>query len=718
MSRCIQHPLDRFLASRIDCAARGALLLWAVVIFLGAPVSLRAQSESKCPPPTRTDGVVDEYHRVKIIDPYRWLENQQSPDTRAWIDAEEACTEAALRNFPGRAGIERQLGPLFRLDSVGLPVERKGRYFYAKRRAEQDLFVLYTRPGSHGPEEVLVDPHPLSPDHTTSVYMLDVSQDGETLAYALQIGGQDEATVHFLQTKTKKDLPDVLPSANYFGVSFRPDGRGLYYSRMTANGPRVFYHEFGKPVEEDPLVFGNGYGKDKILTVQVSEEDGRYLLLGVVFGTGSSRAELYLQDLATKSPVVPLVNDIEAVFYGGLAGGKVFVLTNWKAPHWRMLVVDPAHPERDSWREIIPEGDAAMENVVPAGGRFIAQYTRNAVPHLNVYSAAGKPEGEIQLPALGTISGLSSRWKSEEVFFSFESFQIPSSVFRVQVQSRAVEAWAQPQAPMSTGAFETKQVWVTSKDGTRVPMFLFSKKGLVHDGNIPTILTGYGGFSVSETPIFQPGIVTWVERGGLLALVNLRGGNEFGEAWHQAGMLDKKQNVFDDFFAAAEWLIAQKYTTPSRLAIRGGSNGGLLVGAALTQRPELFQAVVCAYPLEDMLRYHKFLEGPFWIPEYGSSEDSAQFKYLYAYSPYHHVEPGVKYPAVLFISGDNDTRVAPLHARKMAARLQAATVSNRPILLLYDTKSGHSGGRPVNKQIELWTDTLTFLFWQLGVPMN
>ncbi|HXN98067.1 MAG TPA: prolyl oligopeptidase family serine peptidase, partial [Candidatus Acidoferrales bacterium] len=380
--------------------------------------------------------------------------------------------------------------------------------------------------------------------------------------------------------------------------------------------------------------------------------------------------------------------------------------------------VDLKNPARDAWKEIIPESDAAIENASMVGGKILVQYVRNATSELKIFESDGKPVGAVTLPALGAVSGTSGDWEQESVFVNFQSFNIPSSIYRYDLKNSKMDSWASPKIPFDSNAYTIEQVWYESKDKTRIPMFLFYKKGPVRDGPRPVLLTAYGGFNVNLTPSFSPSAAEWVDAGGIFAQPNLRGGGEFGEAWHQAGMMEKKQTVFDDFESAAEWLIAQGYTDPKRLAIEGGSNGGLLVGASLTQRPELYQAVICSYPLLDMVRYHKFEEGPTWISEYGSSDDPAQFKYLYAYSPYHNVKSGVKYPAVLFVTGDGDTRVAPLHARKMAALLQAATASDRPILLLYDTKSGHSGGRPLSKEIEERTNILSFLFLELGVKQN
>ena len=693
---------------------------WILVAVLAllAPAT-KAQQDSaagKCPPVSRKDDVIDQVHGVSIADPYRWLEDQQSPETRAWIDAQDKCTGGLLGTVPGRDDIKRRLTELMRVDVFRLPQERAGTYFFAKRRADQELFVTHKRKGLNGSDEVLIDPHPLSPDHSTSAALEDISRDGKLAAYAIRKGGQDEVTIHFIDAQTGKDLPDQLPLGNYFSVAIEPSNRGVYYAVQAAQGSRVFYHLMGTPAGTDEQVFGKDYGRDKILVNQISE-DGRDLLIHVVYGSGSTRSEMYFKDLQTGSPVRPIVNDLDSLFIGEVQDGQVYIRSNWNAPKWRVFRADLNHPSRENWKEVVPETDAAIEGVSLAGGKILVRYVRNAVSELKIFDRDGKPSGKVPLPGLGAVAGLTSRWDSHEFFFYFESFNVPRSIYRYDLGASAVETWAAPNVPIDKNAYSVEQVWYTSKDGTRVPMFLFYKKGLARDGARPTWLTGYGGFDVDLTPSFDGLAIPWVERGGVYAVANLRGGGEFGEAWHHAGMMEKKQKVFDDFIAAAEWLISSRYTNPQKLAIEGGSNGGLLVGAALTQRPDLYRAVVCEYPLLDMVRYHKFMEGPFWVPEYGSSEDAAQFKYLYAYSPYHNVKDGTKYPAVLFVTGDGDTRVAPLHARKMAARLQAATssASDRPILLLYDTKSGHSGGRPLNKQIEEDTDILSFLTLELGV---
>jgi len=407
---------------------------------------------------------------------------------------------------------------------------------------------------------------------------------------------------------------------------------------------------------------------------------------------------------------------LNSLFYPALGEGRIFIQTNWKAPQWHVFSADLQMPTREHWQEVIPETKVHLETVTAAGGKLVAVYTHDASSELKVFDADGKNARALELPSLGSVGGVQGRWGSLEVFYAFDSFNFPATIYRYDASTSKTEVWSQPRVPIDAQAFQTEQVWYESKDKTRVPMFLFYKKGMKRDGNNPVLLTAYGGFDVSMTPNYSPADAVWAERGGILAMPNLRGGGEFGEEWHRAGMFEKKQNVFDDFYSAAEYLIREKYTNTSKLAIEGGSNGGLLMGASLTQRPELFRAVVCAYPLLDMLRFQKFLSGPYWVSEYGSSDDLKQFAYIYAYSPYQHVEDGRKYPSVMFVTGDGDTRVAPLHARKMAARLQAAQgAADRPVLLLYDTKSGHSGGRPKSKQIEEGTDILSYLFWQLGV---
>jgi prolyl oligopeptidase len=691
-------------------------LLLLLCIYSFACLTAAAQdhaTSASCPPPTRKDATVDTLHGVSIPDPYRWLEDQDSPETRAWIEAQNRCTSAALDALSGREQISKRLGELQKIDSFTTPLERSGYYFFTKRAADQDLFVVCRRHGVDGPDEVLLDPQSLSPDHSTSVALMAASRDASLVAYGVRVGGQDETTIHFLDTKTRRDLPEQLPQATYYSVDFEPNSHGLYYARTSPDGPRVFHHIMGSAATSDVEIFGKGFASDKIIASQLSA-DGHHLLITVVYGSGSTRSDLYFKDLQGDKPVQPIVNDTESVFFGQIEDGKLFVRTNWKAPKWHIFYINLADPRRDVWKEIVPESDVAFEDMSLSAGKIFVQYVRNVVSQVKIFDLQGHPAGEVHLPSLGAVSGGSGSWESPDVFIAFESFNIPTGIFRYNAPSGKLTAWVTPKVPVDPSAYTVEQVWYESKDKTRVPMFLFYKKGLQKDGAHPVWLTAYGGFDVNLTPSFYAPAVEWADAGGIFAQPNLRGGGEFGEAWHIAGMKDKKQNVFDDFIGAGEWLIANHYTSSKELAIEGGSNGGLLVGAALTQRPDLFRAVICQYPLLDMLRYQKFMKGSFWVPEYGSADDPAEFQYLRAYSPYHNVKDSTNYPSVLFITGDGDTRVAPLHARKMAARLQATSTKN-PVLLLYDTKSGHSGGRPLGKQIEEETDSISFLFSQLGV---
>ena len=574
--------------------------------------------------------------------------------------------------------------------------------------------MIYMRKGLEGSDTVLVDPHPMSPERTTSVNMLDISEDGSLLAYGVRQGGEDEVSVRLMNVDTGEHLPDELPRARYFGISLKPDKSGLYYPRHNEQGSRVFYHAMGKNPADDTQIFGEGYGPDKGITSSLSE-DGRYLLITVFHGSAADQTEIYFQDVARQEPVVPIVNDIVARFSGEIAGSTLFMLINWSAPRGKILAVNLARPARSSWRGVVSERDPVLEDFSLAGGRIFAAYLENVRTRVKIFKPNGSGAGELELPDLGSASGIQGRWKSPEAFFSFTSFHIPTTIYRYDIRKKTRDVWAQLDVPINSDHFEVKQVWYNSKDGTRVPMFLLHARGIQLDGSNPTFLTGYGGFNICLTPSFRASAVLWAEQGGVFAMPNLRGGGEFGEEWHRAGMRERKQNVFDDFIGAAEWLIEKGYTKPAKLAIAGRSNGGLLVGAAFTQRPELFQAVSCGYPLLDMVRFQKFLIARFWVPEYGSAEEPDEFPYIHAYSPYHQVKPGTEYPAVLFITGDADTRVDPLHARKMAALLQASTTSGRPVLLRYDTKLGHSGGQPLSKQIEDLTDELSFLLWQLDV---
>jgi prolyl oligopeptidase len=687
--------------------ALAAILPAALVL---APVLRSAEPR---PPETRAADTVETLHGMAIADPYRWLEDQAAPDTRAWIDAENAYTQAVIGPRPGKERIERRLTALIKIDIVTVPFVRGGRYFYTRRAAGQEQAILYVKKVGDGGEEVLVDPHALSPDHSTSVNFQDVSPDGRLLAYGIRQGGEDEVEVRLMDVDTRRGV-DSMRKARYSGLSITPDKAAVYYSRLTPEGPRVYRHRIGG-AEMDQELFGRGYGREKIIGVDLTG-DGRYLLVTVLHGSAARKTEVYVQDLAKGTPLQPIVNDLDAVFTGRIGGDTLFLKTNWRAPNYRAVAVDLRDPARDRWREVVPEGRSVITNLNLGGGRLFVTRLDDVQPRMEVYTPDGRREREVPLPGIGSVGGIAGEWDQDEAFFLFSSFAQPPTIYRYRPSSGTTDVWARLAVPVEPGEVEVRQVFYRSKDGTRVPMFVAHRKGLVLDGKRPTLLTAYGGFNQPQLPAFSARAAFWIESGGVYALANLRGGGEYGEDWHRAGMLENKQNVFDDFIAAAEWLVAGKYTSPEKLAISGGSNGGLLVGAAMTQRPELFRAVVCSYPLLDMVRYHRFFVAGYWVPEYGSSDDPEQFKVIRAYSPYHNVRKGTRYPAVL-ISGDGDTRVAPLHARKMAALLQASTGSgpDRPVLLHYDTKAGHSGGLPASRQIEDLTQEMRFLFWSLGL---
>jgi prolyl oligopeptidase len=688
-------------------AARTALVAAAIAAPAGpaSPAGLR-------PPVTRVEVVRDTLHGAVIADPYRWLEDKNSPETRAWLAEQDRYFHAVMDPVPGREAIRRRLSELLRTDDVSLPLERAGRLFFLRRSADADQRALVMRSG--GRDVVLFDPQVLSPDHTVSLRLLDVSDDGTLAVIGVQQGGEDEIAIQFLDVATRKVRAESLPKARYFGFDLAPDGKAGYYARYGREGSRIFRHALGTDPSLDVLIFGDGLPPEIIASQEVSD-DGAWMLITVARGSAADDVKLYVKDLRHDGPVIPIVDDVKVHFEGHIGGNTLYIKTNWEALDSRILAVDLLHPERDRWREVVKEAPNAIDGWALCGGHLLVRYLVNVVAMLYAFDADGRLLGPVPIGDLGSVREMRGQWGRPDAWMFFESYLVPPRILRVKAATAAVTEWWKPSVPFDGDAFETRQDWYHSKDGTRIPMFVVGRKGLQRDGSHPVYLTGYGGFMSNETPRFRALTALWMESGGVLAVPNLRGGSEFGDGWHRAGMLQYKQNVFDDFLAAAQYLVDRRYTSTDRLAIAGGSNGGLLVGAALTQRPDLFKAVVCSVPLLDMLRYHRFLIARFWVPEYGSSDDPKQFEYLRAYSPYHHVSEGVKYPATLLVSGDSDTRVDPLHARKMTALLQASTGGEAPILLHYDTQSGHSGGKPIRQQIEDDADVLHFLFWQCGL---
>jgi prolyl oligopeptidase len=684
----------------------------------------RVERPAAGPPATRRQEVVDTIHGVAVADPYRWLEESDNAEVQSWLGAQNAWTRQALDARPGREALRRRLADLLAIGSLGEPIGRGGRYFHTRRDgADQNQPILYVRDGVAGEDRALLDPNRLSADGTTTIDWWYPSEDGRLVAYGLSQGGDEKSTLRILEVGTGKILPDAIPHTRYASVGWLPDGSGFYYTRYPAPGSvpagqenynrHVFLHRLGADPARDPKIFGEGRRPEDMISVAL-DPAGRFLLVTVF--EGWARSDLYVKDLRDPgSRFVPIAEKTDAIFQGEVVGETLYLLTNWEAPRYRLFAVDLKDPRREAWRLLIPESDVVLNQVAVAGDRLVAHVLKDAASRVVLHALDGRKVGDIELPALGTVWGLSARHDAPEAFIGFSSFTVPPTVYRIDTAKGAMTRWRGVQTDVDLSGFEVRQVFFPSKDGTRIPMFLVHRKGLKPSGDTPAYLYGYGGFNVNETPEFAREMVLWIERGGIYALAVLRGGGEYGEAWHRAGMRDKKQNVFDDFTAAARWLIDNKYTRADRLVIGGGSNGGLLVGAALTQRPDLFRAVVCEVPLLDMVRYHRYQIARLWIPEYGSSETPEEFRWLHAYSPYHHVKDGVRYPAVLLRTAEGDSRVDPMHARKMAARLQAATSSGLPVLLRTEVKAGHGAGKPLSKRIDEAVDQWAFVFWQLGL---
>jgi len=676
-------------------------------------------------PKTKVEVVEEEIHGVKIADPFRWLENASSPESQQFVHDQLAYTRTVLDPLPGREQIHARLAQLLTIGSIGTPQVGGEYYFHTRREGTQNQPILYVRKGLKGRDGVLVDANKLSADGTVALDWWVPSHDGKYVAYGTSQSGSEMSTLHVIETATGKLLPDLIERTRAASIAWMPDDSGFFYTRYPKPGEvpaghemynrHVFYHSLGAEPAKDELIFGEGRDAQDWPNLEISE-DGKWLAIEVE--QGWAKSELYLKQVNSSNPPVAVAAGKTFLYRAKVFRDTLYILTNEDASRFRVLAAPVSNPGRGNWKEIVPQTDAVIKNVAIVGGKLLAEYEKNATSQLKLFSLDGKPISDIQLPGIGTVIGVGGEWDSKEAFYTFDSYTVPPAVYRYGLANNKQSLWAKVDAPtVDASKFEVKQVWYTSKDGTRVPMFIVAKKGLVLNGTNPTLLTGYGGFNISNTPAFNRAVYVWLEHGGVYAVANLRGGSEFGEEWHRAGMLDKKQNVFDDFIAAGEYLVAQKYTDKNHLAIQGGSNGGLLMGAALTQRPDLFRAVICQVPLLDMLRYQNFQIAKLWIPEYGSADDPQQFKWLYAYSPYQHVKAGTVYPGILFMTADTDTRVDPMHAKKMAALLhaEAANGPDRPILLRIEPKAGHGAGKPVSKQLEEGTDIWSFLFWQLGV---
>jgi len=679
-------------------------------------------------PPSHPDPtVVDIYHGQPVPDPYRWLEDLDSERTRAWIEAQNQLTFDYLQRIPARQRLLERLTQLWNYEKYSQPFKEGGRYFYFKNDGLQNQSVLYTQESLEAEARVLLDPNTLSEDGTVALSGIAISRDGRYLAYGLSRSGSDWQEWKVRDIETGEDLPDHLRWIKFSGASWTPDGQGFFYSRYDEPPPgreyesanyfqKLYYHRLGTPQSEDLLVYHRPDQKEWGFAGGVTE-DGNYLIISVWRGTDPKNL-LFYKDLRDPNlPVVELIREFEANYsFVGNDGSRFWLLTDLNAPRRRLVAIDLDNPGQV--QEVIPEAEETLQGVSLINNQFVAFYLEDAHTQIKTFALDGTYLGEIPLPGLGSASGFGGKRYDTETFYTFTSFTTPPTIYRYDFTTGRSTLFRQPQVDFDPQAYEVQQVFYPSKDGTRIPMFLVHRRGLARTGDHPTLLYGYGGFGISLTPSFSVGLVAWLEMGGVYAQPNLRGGGEYGEAWHQAGTKLNKQKVFDDFIAAAEWLIAHGYTNPSKLAISGGSNGGLLVGACLTQRPDLFAAALPAVGVFDMLRFHKFTIGWAWISEYGSPEDPEEFKALYAYSPLHNLKPGTAYPATLITTADHDDRVVPAHSFKFAAALQAAQGGSQPILIRIDTKAGHGAGKPTTKLIEETADRWAFLVEVLGIQTD
>ena len=670
-------------------------------------------------PDTRRDDVADTLHGTKVADPYRWLEDEKKPDVQAWMTAQDDYARGELAKLAGRDQLAARLKELFYYDAIGAPTHRKGRFFYTRKLATKEKTIVYWKKGERGQEKVLFDPNKWSEDGTKGLGGWWPSYDGKLVAYNVKENNADESVMHIIDVATGKDLTDVIPGTKYSGASWTPDGKGFYYTWVPEAGSvpvdkrpgeaQVRFHKLGDDPEKDSIVYPATKNPETFVGGFISR-DGHWLFATVQHGWNST--DVYFKDARKPAAAwTTLVKDVPAIFDVYPWRDKFYISTNDGAPRYRVYKVDPAKPGRADWKEIVKESkDATLAGLNVVGEKLVLDYLRNAASEIEVHDLGGKLVRKVALPPLGTSGGIGGNPDEDTGYFGYTSFTEPSVIYKTSIKTGKVKEWARVKLPIDTSKLTTEQVWYTSKDGTKVSMFIIHAKDVTRNGKNPTLLYGYGGFNVSMTPGFSGGRMAWLEKGGVYAIPNLRGGGEYGEDWHKDGMLAKKQNVFDDFIAAARFLVSDGWTSPEHLAIYGGSNGGLLVGATMTQAPDAFKAVVCAVPLLDMVRYHLFGSGRTWIPEYGSAEKPEDFKVLYGYSPYHKVTKGTKYPALLMLSADHDDRVDPMHARKFTAEIQAATSNTAPVLLRIERNSGHGGADLVKQQLEQSADIYAWLF--------
>ena len=666
---------------------------------------------------------MDVRHGVFVRDPYRWLEEGEAEEVRLWSEAQGRHTREVLDAIPFASAIRERLRVLFSIGLVSAPVVRGESYFHQRRTGDQEQPVLYVRHGKDGADRILLDPAALAEDRTSALDWYHPSHDGRLVAYGVSEGGSEKSVLRVREVETGNDLADVIPWTRACSLEWRPDGSGFFYTRYPEPGSvpageenyhrRVYEHVLGRDWREDPLVFGGDRPAEDWPSVHLSP-DGRWLAVSV--SRGWTRTDVYLRDLSSPAAgFETVIEGVDAICGVEPRNDRLYLQTNLDAPRSRLVAADLDRPGRESWRDVLPEGPDVLEAAALIGDWIVAVWLREASSRVTIHTREGALLHEVALPVIGSVAGLTGEWDGREAFLGFTSYAVPPTVYRLALPEPALELWARAPGDVDADRFRVRLVRFPSHDGTLVSMFLVDARDRPTDARGAALLTGYGGFNVSHTPAFGRGVILFLEKGGLYAVAHLRGGGEYGEDWHRQGMLERKQNVFDDFLAAADFLVHGGHVARNRLAIMGGSNGGLLVGAALTQRPGLFRAVVCQVPLLDMVRYHLFRIARLWIPEYGSADEPEAFRWLYAYSPYHHVRDATPYPAVLLTTGESDSRVDPLHARKMAARLQAATSSSHPILLRIEARAGHGQGKPLSKALEEWTDVWSFVFAELGL---
>ncbi|AIY40487.1 Prolyl endopeptidase [Collimonas arenae] len=696
----------------------------ALSAFLASGASIAQQCPASAQtltyPTSKKIDQTDDYHGVKVADPYRWLENANGDDTKAWVDAQNKLTQSYLETIPARKAIRDRLTKLWNYERFSVPFKEGGRYFYSRNDGLQNQAVLYTVKQINDEPRLLLDPNKLAADGTVALAGIAVSPNGKYLAYGTAASGSDWNEWKVRDIESGKDTADHLQWVKFSGASWAHDSSGFFYSRYDAPKEatkladvnyfqKLYFHKMGTPQSDDVLVYDRPDQKEWGFAGHVTD-DGKYLIVSISQGT-EQKNRVYYKDLSKKNAAMqPLLDDFDASYDFIDNDGPVFFFnSNKDAPKGSVIAIDTRQPQAAKWKVIVPEAEQTLQGANLVDQRLVLDYLKDARSQIKVFSLDGKLIREVVLPGIGSASGFGGKRSDKETFYSFTGFTTPAAIYRYDLASGKSSLYRQPKVDFDPSAFETRQVFYSSKDGTKVPMFIVSKKGIKLDGSNPTYLYGYGGFNISLTPAFSVANLAWMEMGGVYALPNLRGGGEYGKAWHEAGTKLHKQNVFDDFIGAAQWLIANKYTSPQKLAIGGGSNGGLLVGATMVQRPDLFAAAIPQVGVMDMLRFHKFTIGWGWTSDYGSSDNADEFKALYAYSPLHNLKPGTCYPATLVTTADHDDRVVPAHSFKFVATEQADQAGAAPVLIRIDTKAGHGAGKPTTKQIEEVADRWGFL---------